>query len=125
MKVLILILFFSFSVQAETIRLVQAGKTFLGDITDEQANVAYDDPTIEEKYKVVELKIKTGDTLVFANRDEVSHNVSAKSGDDVLFNVDLQRPGKKNDKEIVIDKKGEYEIKCAIHPKMMIKLKVD
>lgn len=125
MKVLILILFFSFSVQAETIRLVQAGKTFLGDITDEQANVAYDDPTIEEKYKVVELKIKAGDTLVFANRDEVSHNVSAKNNGEVLFNVDLQRPGKKNDKEIVIDKKGEYEIKCAIHPKMMIKLKVD
>lgn len=125
MKILMLVLFFSFSSYAETIRLVQAGKTFLGDITDEQASVAYDDPTIEEKFKVVELKIKAGDTLVFANRDEVSHNVSAKNNGEVLFNVDLQRPGKKNDKEIVIVKKGEYEIKCAIHPKMMIKLKVD
>lgn len=125
MKGLIFFFFFSFAAQAESIRLVQAAKSFLGDITDEQADVAYDDPTIEEKYKVEELKIKAGDTLIFANRDEVSHNVSAKNGEEVLFNVDLQKPGIKNDKEIVITKKGEYEIQCAIHPKMKIKLKVD
>ena len=118
--IVILFTFMAFSASAETIRMVQAAKAFLGNITDEQASVAYDDPIIEEENKVEELKLKVGDKIQFINRDEVSHNVSAKASD-----VKLQDPGAKNDKLIELKSKGEYTVQCAIHPKMKIKLKVE
>jgi len=105
--------------------MVQAGKVFLGNITDEQAGQAYDDPIIEEENKVEELKLKVGDKIFFKNRDEVSHNVSAKKDGVVLFDVKLQDPGAKHDKTIELKTKGEYTIQCAIHPKMKITLKVE
>lgn len=123
--IVILFTFTAFSASAETIRMVQAAKAFLGNITDEQASVAYDDPIIEEENKVEELKLKVGDKIQFINRDEVSHNVSAKASDVVLFDVKLQDPGAKNDKLIELKSKGEYTVQCAIHPKMKIKLKVE
>lgn len=109
---------------AKVIRMVQGGKIFLGDVTDAQAAAAYDDPQIEEKYKVVSLDAKVGDEISFQNRDEVSHNVNGALSQKVVFDVKLQEPGKKNDRQIKLKEKGDYTIQCAIHPKMQIKLKV-
>ncbi len=127
MKILLIILLTinTFSAFAETVRMVQAAKAFLGNITDAQASVAYDDPIIEEENKVEELNLKVGDKIQFINRDEVSHNVSAKANDVVLFDVKLQDPGAKNDKLVELKTKGEFTVQCAIHPKMKIKLKVE
>ena len=111
--------------QAKTINMVQAAKAFLGDISDEQASVAYDDPTIEEENKVSELKLKVGDKIKFMNRDEVSHNVSASESKKKLFDVAIQEPGAKNDREIELKQKGTFDVQCAIHPKMKIKLVVE
>lgn len=125
MKIFVLLSLLPFYATAETYNMVQAGKTFLGNITDEQASKAYDDPIIEEENKVEELKLKVGDKIFFKNRDEVSHNVSAKTEGVVLFDVKIQDPGAKNDKAIELKTKGEYTIQCAIHPKMKITLKVE
>tara|TARA_R110000868_G_scaffold42681_16_gene144092 strand:+ start:6527 stop:6913 length:387 start_codon:yes stop_codon:yes gene_type:complete len=111
--------------QAKTINMVQAAKAFLGDISDEQASVAYDDPTIEEENKVSELKLKVGDKIKFMNRDEVSHNVSASESTKKLFDVAIQEPGAKNDREIELKQKGTFDVQCAIHPKMKINLIVE
>ncbi|MBH47166.1 MAG: hypothetical protein CME71_03245 [Halobacteriovorax sp.] len=126
-RLFVLALFSAFSVSthAKTVNMVQAAKAFLGDITDEQASVAYDDPTIEEENKVSELKLKVGDKIKFMNRDEVSHNVSAIESKKKLFDVALQEPGAKNDREIELKQKGTFEVQCAIHPKMKIKLVVE
>lgn len=113
------------NVSAKTVRMVQAAKTFMGDITDAQASEAYDNPLIEEKHKTVALTLKTGDEISFINRDEVSHNVSGSLNDKTEFDVKLQGPGKENDRSIKLTKKGDYIIQCAIHPKMQLKVKVE
>lgn len=125
MKLILLLTFFSFSLQAETHRMVQVDKTFMGNITDAQANEAFENPEIEEKNKAEVLKAKVGDTIKFVNRDEVAHNVSGSIDTVNEFDVKIQEPGAKNDREITLKKKGEYQIQCAIHPKMKFKVKVD
>lgn len=122
--ILFLCLAFPLTLPAKTVKMVQGGKTFLGDITDAQASQAYDDPEIEEKFKVEELVLEPGDKIRFINRDEVSHNVSGSSGNKVIFDVKIQEPGEKNDREILLKDKGELIVQCAIHPKMKLKVKV-
>ncbi len=119
------LLFLSFPLCAKEIRLVQVDKTFMGDITDAQAEEAFDNPKIEEKHKVESMSAKVGDKIKFVNRDEVAHNVSGTIENKTEFDVKLQEPGIKNDRVIDITKKGEYTIQCAIHPKMKLKIKVD
>lgn len=121
---LLVFIFLSFA-EAKSIRMVQGGKTFLGDVTDAQAAAAYDDPEIEEKHKVESFSAKVGDEITFYNRDDVSHNVSGSIKEKVIFDVKLQEPGKANDRTVKFNEKGEYTIQCAIHPKMKIKVKVD
>lgn len=110
---------------AESFRMVQADKTFLGNITDKEASEAFDNPKIEEKNKVEAIKAKVGDTILFSNRDEVAHNVSGSIDGNSMFDVKLQEPGSKNDRGVVLKAKGEYIIQCAIHPKMKFKITVD
>lgn len=112
-------------VLAKEFRLVQVDKTFMGDITDKTAAEAFDNPEIEDKNKVVSFKAKVGDTIQFVNRDEVSHNVSGSVQNKIAFNVKIQEPGAVNDRNVKLTEKGEYTIQCAIHPKMIIKVKVD
>lgn len=126
MKTLLLLsILLSFNAGAKTIKMVQAGKTFLGDITDAQASMAYDDPEIEEKHKVESLVLARGDKIRFINRDEVAHNVSGTVSEKVVFDVKIQEPGAKNDREIELKEKGEIIVQCAIHPKMKLKVKVE
>ncbi len=125
MNLSIFLVLFTSVVFGKEIRMVQSDITFLGDITDAQANEAFDNPIIEKKHKVETLEVKVGDTIKFINRDEVAHNVSGSSKGKVLFDVKLQEPGAVNDRKIVLKEKGEITIQCAIHPKMKIKVKID
>jgi len=113
------------SVFAAEVNIYQVDKVFLKDISEEQAGQVFDDETIEEKYKVEEMNLKVGDTINFLNRDDARHNVNGKVDGEKVFDVKIQNPGKSNDKSVTLKKKGEYEIKCMIHPKMKIKLKVN
>ena len=115
----------SATANAKTIRMVQVDKVFMGDITDKQAQDAFEDPSIEEAHEVKQIDAKVGDTIEFANRDEVNHNVSGTLGETKVFDVKLQAPGKENDRSVELSKKGTYDIQCAIHPKMKFKVKVD
>lgn len=110
---------------AKEINIVQVSKTFTKDIDDKTVEQILEDPNLEDKYQVKEITIKSGDVLNFQNRDNRAHNVRAINGDDEVFDVKLQRSGKKNDKKITITKKGEFEVKCRIHPKMKMKVKVE
>ena len=110
---------------AKEFRIVQIDKTFMDNLTEKQIEDVFDDPTIEENHKLFKIEAKVGDTLHFENRDEVNHNVSGSVDDTKVFDVKLQKPGKANDKTITLKDKGEYTVKCAIHPKMKITIKVD
>lgn len=68
-----------------------------------------------------EVTIKPGDTLVFNNDDDVTHNVFC-SDPDCKFNSNSQAPGSRY--EVKFEKAGTFEVRCAIHPKMKMKVHV-
>jgi plastocyanin len=62
------------------------------------------------------LSIKAGDTLHFHNSDDVIHNIMVLNADDEAKDEGLQKPG-----EVItatFEQAGEYQVRCAIHPKM-------
>ena len=80
--------------------------------------------TITQKVKDVsesEVTIKTGDTIVFVNDDNVSHNIlSTSPGNE--FNLGSQRPGTST--PVTFNREGQVNIMCAIHPLMKMQVKV-
>jgi plastocyanin len=65
--------------------------------------------------------IKKGEKLVFLNDDSVPHNIySASKGNE--FNLGSQPPGASTD--VSFNEAGEVQVKCAIHPRMMMTVKV-
>lgn len=124
MNYLLILLTFCFSAMAlaTEINIVQVDKVFMRDISDEQVEKVWDDPSIEEKFKIETIEAKVGDVLNFKNRDEARHNVNGKIQSRDVFDVKLQSPGSENDKKVTLDKPGEYTVECIIHPKMKFKV---
>lgn len=80
--------------------------------------------SIGQKGKVfseTSLKIKRGDTLVFVNDDNVTHNVLSNSAGN-QFNLGAIGPG--NSTPVTFDKSGEVLVVCAIHPTMKMTVTV-
>jgi len=74
-----------------------------------------------QQFSQSSLTLKAGDTLVFTNKDDVTHNVKVINGDDT-DDKGLQKPG-----EVIkatFAKPGTYQVRCAIHPKMKIDVTV-
>jgi plastocyanin len=80
--------------------------------------------TIGQKGKVfseAEVVIKKGDTVVFVNDDNIVHNIL--STDPVkVFNLGSQAPGVWT--PVKFDKVGEVNVRCAIHPRMRMVVKI-
>lgn len=74
-----------------------------------------------KQFSTEALNVKVGDSVVFKNEDETSHNVFSSS-EAFKFNLGVEKPGESQTK--TFDAPGEGEIRCAIHPKMKIKLVV-
>ena len=65
---------------------------------------------------------KIGDKVVFLNDDRFAHNLfSETSGYE--FDIRKQMPGDRH--TITLKRKGEFEIRCAIHPRMRMKITVE
>ncbi len=119
LKLSFLICVFSiYNAQAADIVLIQSGKTFVKGLSETKAKEIADDRDEIKKYSFSELKIKAGDTVEFVNSDSVKHNVFLED----TFNF-VQPPGSKDKQQF--KKSGSYEVRCAIHPKMKIKINVD
>lgn len=68
------------------------------------------------------IKAKVGDTITFKNSDPFAHN--AYTDDEANeFDVGMQATG--TETHMTIKKEGEFDIECAIHPNMLIKVKVE
>ncbi|WP_141733201.1 plastocyanin/azurin family copper-binding protein [Oligoflexus tunisiensis] len=65
--------------------------------------------------------IHPGDTIVFKNDDDTPHNVFTTS-EVMKFNLGVQKAG--TELRHVFSKAGEGEIRCAIHPKMKLNVRV-
>lgn len=66
--------------------------------------------------------IKLGDSVKFTNEDPFFHNVFSLSD---LKTFDLGSYPKGQSKSVSFEKKGTYDIECAIHPNMQMKVKVE
>jgi plastocyanin len=75
----------------------------------------------EKNFSVTTMSVKAGDTILFKNDDPVVHNIFAKS-DVKTFNV-TQNPGEET--PITADAAGTFVVRCAIHPKMKLTVKVE
>jgi plastocyanin len=67
------------------------------------------------------LSVQSGDTIVFKNDDPVVHNIFSKS-DVVTFN-EMQDPG--DETKITTEAAGTFVVRCAIHPKMKLTVRVE
>ena len=83
------------------------------------------DYVVDQKNKTFmpgEMHVKVGDTITFKNSDPFSHNAYTDDEDNE-FDIGMQATG--TEKTVKIKKAGEFHIECAIHPNMLIKVKVD
>jgi plastocyanin len=67
------------------------------------------------------LNVKSDDIIVFRNDDPVVHNVFSTS-EALTFNV-TQSPGEET--RVTAGAKGEILVRCAIHPKMKLTVRVE
>jgi cytochrome c peroxidase len=75
--------------------------------------------TIEQsgqKFSERSVSIATGDSLMFANHDDVTHNINVVDDDDDATDLGLQKPG--DSLTYKFDKAGRFKVRCSIHPSM-------
>jgi plastocyanin len=71
----------------------------------------------DKTFSVSTLTVKSGDSIVFENDDQITHNVySAAKGNE--FNIRAQAPGVKA--SVTFTSLGIVEVRCACHPKMKL-----
>lgn len=75
-----------------------------------------------KQFSEKQLSLKSGQSVVFVNDDSVAHNVytivKGKKQD-----LGLQKPSEEG--SIAFDSAGTYRVRCAIHPKMKMVIKVE
>ena len=75
--------------------------------------------TIEQSGQLFSEKsvaLKAGDSITFANHDDVTHNINVINADDDATDLGLQKPGE--NLTYKFDKTGRFKIRCSIHPSM-------
>jgi plastocyanin len=88
------------------------------------AALADDSHTIVQSgraFKPTDVTIAHGDTLTFSNRDEFIHQIYVASGG-MTFDSDEQPPGQ--DVPVKFSTAGTFEVRCHIHPKMLLTVHV-
>lgn len=79
--------------------------------------------TISQKNKVFsqsEITLTAGDSLKISNEDAVTHSLFAKTAE---YNIrETQPPG--GESTFTFEKPGVVELRCAIHPQMLLKVTV-
>jgi len=68
-------------------------------------------------FSVTTLTVKVGDSVVFSNNDDITHNVFSLSKG-LEFNTKAQAPGTAN--QVTWKTDGIVEVNCAFHPKMKL-----
>jgi plastocyanin len=82
------------------------------------------DHTVTQKnreFSTTEITIKPGESVVFKNDDEVTHNVFSTSKANA-FTIKVQAPGASS--SVDFKEEGVTDVRCAIHPKMKLAVTV-
>ena len=75
-----------------------------------------------QQFSEKSIALKPGDSLIFANKDDVSHNITVVSDDDDATDLGLQKPGQ--NLTFKFDKLGRFKVRCSIHPSMKMTVNV-
>jgi plastocyanin len=67
------------------------------------------------------VELRVGQTLEIVNDDQSTHNAFCQSGD-FKYNAGTQAPGSTS--QVTFTKAGTYDVRCAIHPKMLLHVTV-
>ncbi|MGF1742953.1 hypothetical protein L4C34_18190 [Vibrio profundum] len=95
-----------------SVALIQKRKSFY------LKSVGVDKP----KRKPKEMRIKAGEVLYILNSEKkITHNIYDET--DKSWVLVAQEPG--DIAAVIFTEKGEHDLKCAIHPKMKVKLIVE
>jgi plastocyanin len=66
--------------------------------------------------------LSVGDSITFANHDDVTHNINVINDDDEAADLGLQKPGQ--NLTYKFDKSGKFKVRCSIHPSMKMTVNV-
>ncbi len=72
-----------------------------------------------KQFSVTTLSAQVGDKVVFVNDDRFAHNIYSDTPG-FEFDFRKQMPGEKD--ILVLDKAIVFDVKCAIHPRMEMKI---
>ena len=75
----------------------------------------------DKKFAESKVTAKVGDTLVFVNADGFTHNLFSKK--DVTFDSGVMKPG--DVYKLKLDAANKFRVRCAIHPKMKLRVEVE
>jgi plastocyanin len=75
-----------------------------------------------QQFSEKSLDLKAGDAVTFANKDDVSHNITVVNDDDDTADLGLQKPGE--NLSYKFDKAGRFKVRCSIHPSMKMTVTV-
>ena len=75
-----------------------------------------------QQFSEKSLSLGVGDSITFANHDDVTHNINVSFGDDDPVDLGLQKPGESITYKF--DKAGRFKIRCSIHPSMKMTVNV-
>lgn len=101
---------------------VTVGSAFAADHTIIQKDKKFFHKNAAGELKTIKnLEIKKGDNIVFINEDKIAHNVYGKGGS-FKFEIPKQVTGQKD--TIGFSETGKTKIRCAIHPRMKLNVKV-
>lgn len=73
-----------------------------------------------KKFDKKKVEISKGDSIKFVNADSIAHNVHSRGAG--KFDLGVQKPGSSSSQTFAAA--GKYKIRCAIHPKMKLKVTV-
>lgn len=78
---------------------------------------------VNQKFSKSSVSIAAGDTVNFHNMDTVTHNINVIDANAVPEDQGLQDPGQTITKTFKLA--GQYQIRCAIHPRMKMTVTVE
>ncbi len=75
-----------------------------------------------QQFSEKSVAVAPGDSLTFANHDDVTHNINVINDDDDATDLGLQKPGESLTYKF--DKAGKFKVRCSIHPSMKMTVTV-
>ena len=77
---------------------------------------------VGSRFPAASMAVAKGDKVVFANGDDINHNITIIDDDDNTRDLGMQRPGQRLD--YLFDRQGRFTVRCSVHPRMKMTINV-